>query len=505
MQQPRRSHAKVARNHFYFGIDVTRKQKVAAWLLSACMIYADAAAAVESSVSLPELGDSASATFSTQQEYELGRAWLKLFRSQVQTVSDPLLQDYLEYLIYKLASYSQLKDRRIEVVIIDNPTINAFAAPGGVVGVHNGTFLSADNEAQLASVLGHELAHLSQRHFVRGQEQQQRTMLPTMAAMLGSLVLAATSRGDAGIAAMAATQAASQQAQLRFSRENEQEADRIGMETVVNAGYDANAFASMFENMLAANRFYGRNPPEFLLTHPLTESRVADARNRARDYPRKVYVDNLDFQLMKARVEVQLASNASEALKKFKGRLKGQSRNQEADHYGLTLAYLQSSQPKEARAQLDPLLTEDPHRLAYIVTDAEIDIAMGGAERAAEKLRQQLRVNPDNYPLTMTYANALLKINQPQQAEAVLQAQVKLRPTDPDVWYLLAETHGLAGNIVGVHQARAEYFVLNGVLDKAEKQLSYALPLVKGDNVTTTKIEERIRQIKALKEQMQKM
>lgn len=489
---------------------LVERMRIFARRAGACLLVASLAAggvarAVENTVNLPELGDASSAAFSTQQEYELGRAWLKLFRSQVQTVSDPLLQDYLEYLVYKLASYSQLKDRRLEVVVIDNPTINAFAAPGGVVGVHNGTLLTADNEAQLASVLGHELAHLSQRHFVRGQEQQQKTMIPTMAAMLGSLVLAATTRGDAGIAAMAATQAAAQQNQLRFSRENEQEADRIGMQTLVEAGYDPNSFPSMFENMLSANRFSGRNPPEFLLTHPLTENRVSDARNRARDYPRKVYVDNVDFQLMRARAEVQLASNTSEALKKFKARLKGQSRNLEADHYGLALAYLQASQPKDAREQLDPLLAQDPRRLAYVVTDAEIDMAMGQPERAIEKLQRQLRVNPDNYPLTMTYANALLKANQPQQAEAVLQAQVKLRPNDPAVWYLLAETHGLAGNIVGVHQARAEYFVLNGVLDKAEKQLGYALPLVRGDNVTTTKIEERIKQIKALKEQMQQM
>jgi predicted Zn-dependent protease len=277
------------------------------------------------------------------------------------------------------------------------------------------------------------------------------------------------------------------------------------METLVNAGYDPGSFPAMFENMLAANRFSGRHPPEFLLTHPLTENRVSDARNRARDYPRKVYVDNLDFQLMRARVEVQLASNASEALKKFKGRLKGQSRNEEADHYGLALAYLQAQQVKEARAQLEPLLAKDPRRLAYMVTDAEIDIAMGANERAIEKLQPQLRVNPDNYPLTMIYANALLKANQPQQAEAVLQAQVKLRPNDPDVWYLLAEVHGLAGNIVGVHQARAEYFVLNGLLDKAEKQLGYALPLVRADNVPTTNIDQRMLQIKALKEQMQRM
>ena len=478
---------------------------IASILIAAIFQAGNAGAAQSNGLVLPELGDSTSSTFSSQQEYELGRAWLKMFRSQVKTVSDPLLQDYVEYLVYKLASYSQLKDRRLEVVVIDNPTINAFAVPGGVVGLHNGAFLSADNEAQLASILGHELAHLSQRHFARGVEQQQRSAIPTMAGMLGALVLAATSRGDAGMAAMAATQAAAQQNQLRFSRENEQEADRIGMETLEKADYDPNAFASMFENMLAANRYAGRNPPEFLLTHPLTESRVSDARNRAREYPRKVYVDNLDFQLMRARVEVQLANNNSEALKKFKARLKGQSRNLEADRYGLALAYAQAGQFKEAREQLVPLLQKDSRRMAYVVSDAQFDIAAGDSERAIEKLQAQLRVNPGNYPLAMTYADALLKSNQPQLAEAVLQEQVKLRPTDPTVWYELAETHGLAGNILGVHQARAEYFVLNGVLDKAEQQLNYALKLVQNDSITSTKIEERIRQIKTLKEQIEKM
>jgi predicted Zn-dependent protease len=208
---------------------------------------------------------------------------------------------------------------------------------------------------------------------------------------------------------------------------------------------------------------------------------------------------------MRARVEVQLASNNSEALKKFKARMKGQSRTVEADQYGLALAYMQAGQLKEAREQLTPLLQKDPRRMAYVVSDAQFDINAGEADKAIEKLRTQLRVNPGNYPLAMTYADALLKSNQPQLAETVLQEQVKLRPNDPYVWYELAETHGLAGNILGVHQARAEYFVLNGVLDKAEQQLGYALKLVQNDSITTTKIEERIRQIKTLKEQIEKM
>lgn len=484
---------------------MNRKKIITALLLTGLFAAAPARPA-DSNLQLPELGDGSSSLFSGQQEFELGRAWLKIFRSQVRTVSDPLLQDYLENLVYKLASNSQLKDRRLEVVIVDNPTINAFAVPGGVVGVHNGTFLVAENEAQLASVLGHELAHLSQRHFARGVEQQQRSAIPVMAGLLGALVLAATAHGDAGIAAMTATQAAAQQNQLRFSRENEQEADRIGMETVVKADFDPNAFGTMFENMLASNRFMGRTPPEFLLTHPLTESRVSDARNRARDYPRKVFVDNLDYQLMRARVELQLASNTTEVIKRLKARLSsGKTRSAEADHYGLALAYLQAGQTKEAREHLQPLISKDPWRIAYAVTDAQIDVTAGNLDRAIEKLQQQLRVNPGNHPLAMAYADALVKANQPQKAEAVLEQEAKTRATDPDVWYLLAETDGLAGNIVGVHRARAEYYVLNGVLDKAEQQLGYALPLVKGDNLTTTKIEERIRQIKSLNEQMKKL
>ncbi len=467
------------------------------------------AAPAEQALQLPELGDSTSGLISGEQEHELGRAWLKAFRSQVQTVNDPLLQSYLEDLVYRLASHSQLKDRRLEVVVVDNATMNAFAVPGGVVGVHNGLFLFADNEAQLASVLGHELAHLSQRHFARSVEQQQRASLPTLAGILGALVLAATAGGDAGIAAMTATQAAALQNRLNYSRQNEQEADRIGMETIVEAGYDPNAVASMFDNMMAATRYAGRRPPEFLLTHPLTESRISDARNRARDYPRAMYVDNLDYQLMRARAELQLAPNASEAIKRLRAEIDRSSRSRRnnvvADHYGLALAYLKNSEPEKARAELAPLLAREPDRLAYVIAGAEIDIASGKVEAALARLEKALRISPGNHPLTMAYANALQQAGKPHRAEEVLQQHVKRRPNDPAIWYLLAETHGLAGNIVGVHQARAEYFVLVGALDHATRQLGYALPLVRDNALTTARIEARIREIEQMKDAMAKL
>ena len=476
---------------------------------SLALALAGHAVAAEQELQLPELGDSTSSLISGEQEHELGRAWLKAFRSQVRTIDDPLLQSYLEDLIYRLASHSKLKDRRLEVVVVDNPTMNAFAVPGGVVGVHNGLFLFADTEAQMASVLGHELAHLSQRHFARSVEQQQRSSLPTLAGILGSLVLAATAGGDAGMAAMTATQAAALQNRLNYSRQNEQEADRIGMETIVEAGYDPNAVAAMFDNMMAATRYAGRRPPEFLMTHPLTESRISDARNRARDYPRSMYVDNIDYQLMRVRAELQLSANAAEAIKRFRASLDksgaAQGNDAVADHYGLALAYLKNSEPAKAHAELAPLIARDPDRLAYIIAAADIDITNGKVDAALARLEKALRISPDNHPLTMSYANALLQSKQPQRAEAVLAAHVKRRPNDPAIWYQLAEVHGLAGNIVGVHQARAEYFVLVGALDQATRQLGYALPLVRDNRLATARIEERIREIEKMKDAMGKL
>ena len=456
-------------------------------------------------IALPELGDSSSSTFSLQQEYKLGRAWLMSFRSQVRTVSDPLIQDYIEHIIYDLATYSELKDRRLDVVVVDNPTINAFAVPGGVIGVHNGLLLYAETEAQLATVLAHELAHLSQRHFARSVEQQKRNSIPNMAGLLAGILLAATAGGDAGMAAIAATQAASLQSQLRYSRLHEQEADRIGMQTMERADMDPNAAAAMFENMLKATRYAGSRPPEFLLTHPVTESRVSDARNRARHLPRKVYTDNHNYQLMRARVEVSMHENSKDAVNVFRTKLKQGSKHHEADEYGLILALTRNGQYPEARKRLKPLLENNPGLIAYIIADADLDIQEGLYQDAITKLGNQLAVTPGNHPLTMTLAEALLKSNQPQHAEQILQAHSKIKPNNPDVWYLLAETHGLAGNIVGVHQARAEYFVLNGVLDRAQQQLGYALPLVKGNHLTTVRITERIKQIEQLKQSLKRL
>jgi len=479
--------------------------RIAAQCLAFSILLTSPHSLVADELKLPALGESSSGLFSAEFEHQLGRAWLRVFRSRAPTVNDPLLFDYLEDLTYRLVTHSQLEDRRIELVVIDNPTINAFAVPGGVIGVHNGLLLWAQTEDELSTVLAHEIAHLSQRHFSRGVEFQKRQTPFTLAAMLASLVLMATAGGDAGIAALSATQAAAQDSALRYSRGNEQEADRIGMQTLVAAGMDPHAASSMFERMLQASRYTSsKQIPEFLRSHPLSESRIADTRNRARQYPKQDSAASLEFLLMRARVVNQLASTPAEAIEKFRGELEGTPRSPEAARYGLVIALTASCQTDKALEELDKIWKNSRGRIEYVVADADIEMARNRPISAAKKLAAQLKLTPGNHPVAMSYANALMQGQQSHIAEEVLLAQSKVRPSDPGLWYLLAEVQGLSGNISGLHQSRAEYFILNGALDEAEKQLKYALKLSGNSYQNTAKMNQRLSDILAMREQLKK-
>lgn len=450
----------------------------------------------QAEVELPTLGDTSSVTISPLQERILGQKWLRAYRSQVPTSSDPLVIDYLENLFDRLLPYSQLEHKKIELVVVENKTLNAFAVPGGIIGVHTGLLSYAKTENQLAAVLAHELGHLSQRHYARRLESEKNLMVPMLAGMLAGLVLAANSDSDAGMAAIMGTQAAAQQARLSFSRQNEQEADRIGMQTMVEAGLDPYAASDMFEEMMRANRL-NRRPPEYLLTHPVSERRVADARNRAMKFPQKAYPDNLEYQLMRARVRVDMEETPQMAAKVFKSELDKESDSPDASRYGWALALAKSSQFDQAREALAPLLEKDPGRISYQIMRADIEIAAERYKPALAILDEQLQKHPGNYPLTIRHAEALMKAGSYKESAAILDKMSRTRSNDDYVWYLLAEVNGLAGNILGVHEARAEYFILNGVYDRAAIQLRNALKHTQGNAYRTALVEERLKYTEA--------
>ena len=447
-------------------------------------------------IQLPDLGDTSSIMISPAQEKMLGQRWLRAYRSQVPTSSDPLIINYLEELFAELLPHSQLTDKRIDLIVAENNTLNAFAVPGNIIGIHTGLLMYARTENQLAAVLTHELGHLSQRHYARRLEQQKNMMMPMLAGMLAGLVLAANSNSDAGVAAIMGTQAAAQQASLAFSRQNEQEADRIGMQTIVEAGLDPYGAAEMFEQMVRANRL-NRRPPEYLLTHPVSETRVADARNRAMQYPRRPAANDTEFQLMRTRVRVKAEETPQLAARMFKSELDKESDHPDASRYGWALALTESSQFDAARDALAPLLEKDPTRVTYQIMRADIEIAAERYKTGLEILETQLKQHPDSYPLIIRHAEALMKAGIYQQCADILDLYSRKRSNDDYVWYLLAEVNGLAGNILGVHEARAEYFILNGVYDRAQIQLRNALKMTKGNAYRTALLEERLKYVEA--------
>lgn len=429
---------------------------------------------------LPSLGDGSSSIVSPAMEKQIGRAFLKQINAVVPTIDDPILKYYVSRHIADLTQYSQLQEKVLEVVLIDSPAVNAFAAPGGVVGINLGLLLTAEDVHEYSSVVAHELAHLSQRHFARGIEEQREAMLPTMASLIAAIAIGMAAGGDAGMAAMSASQAAAQSSQLRYSRSRETEADRIGMNTLANAGMDPDGMARMFDRMGRAYRYSSR-PPEFLLTHPLSETRVADAKTQALKYPRKRYTDSPDYVLARMRAMVHYAASPEVAVKQFRKQVQ-EDPDSSAAQYGLALALSRAGEHEEAVPMADALFASAPDRLLFVAAYAEFLTAAGEYDQALTLLERQLLLNPDNPPLAMLYADALAKNEEYDIAEDILKRQSALRPNDIDVWYHLAEVSGQAGDIIEVHRARAEFFALHGAYNRAIQHLEYARRLVSREN-----------------------
>lgn len=452
---------------------------------------------VQAQVNLPTLGNSMSGTITNQQEYEFGRELLRSMRRETKVLNDPLLEEYISSLSFKLAAKSELSDHRLEFLLIDSEALNAFAAPGGIIGVNAGLFVHAKNEGQFASVLAHELAHLSQRHYARRVENQRNNALPNLAATIASLVIMATVDGDAGQAALATTQAISIDGQLRFSRSNEQEADRIGIRTLYNAGFDPADMGEMFEQMMRASSF-SRRPPEFMSTHPLDENRIADSVNRANNYPLVQYVQDVEYLLMQQRVKSYYEDNHQSALSVLEDKLPRLNGSEaDAARYGIALHQVETGQYISASQTMDVLLHKDPTRITYVMLQADIAREAEDYVLALDILEENLKISPDNHPLTMNYAETLIAAGRFEEAAKILNHQSTLRPNDINLWFLLTEVQGRLGNISEVHQAKAEYYFATGELGRARDQLNFALTLEK-DRLAIAHIQQRIEDIRTI-------
>lgn len=451
---------------------------------------------------LPIIGDSSSSVISIASEYNLGRLYMAQLRRTLPEYIDPVSQDYSEHLVYRLSEFSELSDRRLEIALIDEKSVNAFAAPGGIIGINAGLIFHADTEGQLASVLSHELAHLSQRHFARRMQRQKDRSLANSLMILGSIALAgATSNPNA---LLVGQQAITQQ-NLSFSRGDEQEADRIGFKNMVSAGFDPKSTSYMFEKLQSLSRLSGSNELEFLRSHPLTKNRIADAQSRAQGFENKNYRNSLDYDLVRNRTIVHFSEVPRQAVTIFQKELTDSSDEREKleAYYGLALAYSRDNKHSQALNSMRQALEMDSENLMLQIGLLELHIEAENYFEAEALASSLLSTNPYNHPISMLYNRVLMNKGDYKLGEKILKDLTLKRPKDPQVWYWLAEVQGLDKNVIGLHLSRAEYFFLTGSYETSIKHLRMALDLT-GNNFQLTesihnKIERSHKSIEALK------
>ncbi|NCX30602.1 MAG: M48 family peptidase, partial [Proteobacteria bacterium] len=441
---------------------------------------------------LPELGDRVSGAVSSFEEKAIGKEFLKQIYFQAPLISDPLIKEYTELLIYRLSEYSEVKDRQFNILIIDDSSLNAFAAPGGIIGVNGGLFLNADNEGQFASVMAHELAHLSQRHFARNILSTQDRSLASSLTMISSIALAILSNNPN---AMAVGPALLQTQSLRYSRLFEKEADRVGFGNLVRAGYNPKSMGEMFENMNNLRRLAGETPPEFLLTHPLSSSRISDALNAAEgmseDGTKK---DSLEYSLIRARLKVFYEKIPLQSVQYFQALVN--ENPSDANIYGLALALSTNNQSEESIKYINTLINKYPKNLFLNTSKVEILTEGKNYKDALFVANTFLEIAPKNYPLTIAKSKLLLEMGEYFESEEIIRDQLLRRNEDPQLWLLLSEIQRNSKNIIGYHQSRAEYFLLLGQNEEALSQLEFALSLTKNNFQVSERIMNQIVNIK---------
>ncbi|TDT42961.1 putative Zn-dependent protease [Halospina denitrificans] len=441
---------------------------------------------------LPTLGGSG--LLAEQQEEEIGQRVLVQLRRNAPLLSDPVLTEYLENTLYQIIPHAPMEDRSISIVAIDDPSLNAFAVPGNVVGVHAGLFLSAQSEHEFAAVMAHEIAHLSQRHYARRLEQQERSTPLTIAGILAGIILTAATGSQAGIATIAGTQALAIDTMLRHSRAHEQEADRLGLELLAEAGYDPAGMPAMFERMLRQARLQGNRPPEYLSTHPLTESRVSDTRARVKDYrDQESYGEDLAYHLVRNRLRVRYTNDLGNAEGLFRQQFeKSEGQARAAARYGLAYTLIEAGRPDEAIPHLEALLADNE---GYIIYAAELGRALresGDHRKAITLLEKHLERNPGNLTLSRTLADTHMEANDPDRAARLYERIAQEYGDDPTLWKDLAEAHGRAGNVIEVHRARGERSLLLGDPRVAVREFRQALDRAGSSHTRIEVLRERL-------------
>ncbi len=445
---------------------------------------------------LPDLGEASQVTLSPQMERRIGESIMRDVRYRDPTyVDDAEINAYINRLGTALGAASPEPSYAFEFFVVHDATLNAFAMPGGFIGVHTGLLLAAQSESELAGVLAHEISHVTQHHIARMLGKQSDAQLTALVAFAVA-ILAGRSNPDIASAAMVTGQAASIQTQLNYSRDFEREADRIGLSTLERSGFDVRGMGTFFERLQKQSRLYENNAPGYLRSHPLTTERIADMDNRIQLLRYKQVPDSLEFQFVRAKLKAQ-DNSPREAVTEFETQLRDKKyASRAAAHYGLARAQLRAKDYAAAErevAVLRELKVASPmiEVLAADIKRAQGDIA--GALRIYREARQRYQLD-----IAIIYAQieTLLEDKQPQEALKTANAALQFYPSDATLHGLEARSYAALGKRLQQHRAQAELYAQQGLLTEAIEQLQLAQKAPDGDFFEHSRVDARLRELR---------
>lgn len=443
-------------------------------------------------INLPDMGSPADAILNTSEEAQIGRMIMRDIRGSGQVVEDPLVTEYLNDIGGRIAAQTNDGDHSFTFFAVDDPRINAFALPGGYIGVHTGLLEASRNEDEVAGVLAHEVAHVTQRHIARAIHANSRQSLLTTAMMLGAIIVAAAGGNSEAVqGAMAVAQGTAAQQQINFTRTNEYEADRVGIAALADAGFDPYGMASFFDVM---SRQQTSNPemraPEFMRTHPVTTARIAEARNRARTYPQIRSDDSTSYGIARTRIIVAQFDTPAEAVAYFEGR--DYENQNDIQRYGRAVAYQRAGDHYSALPIFEELLEKDKSVIAYHIGVGQTKVALDHYDDAIETFETALELFPRNVPLVIEYGDRLLELGQAKKAHAMLLDLMNNVPPTPEQVRLIARAASLAGENAEAYYYLSEYRLMIGDLTGGIGYLQEALRLPELQEIQRARFEARI-------------
>jgi predicted Zn-dependent protease len=455
------------------------------------------AAAQSPGSDLPDIGTPASTTLSLIDEYKIGLMIVRSLRDAGQIVEDPEVTEYLQALGMRLASNAHEGAHRFTFFAIKDSGINAFALPGGFIGVNAGLVTATRSEGELAGVLAHEIAHVTQRHIARSIQNAGRANLASAAAILAAVLIGATTGmpSDAVLGTVTAAQGLAAQSQINFTRSNESEADRVGIGILATSGFDPVAMPEFFWTMQQRSGSAGKNIPDLLRTHPVTTERIAETRDRANQYERPRTPDSTSYTLIRERLNVDTLPPEAAFRDLYPNARNADYPSTDGEQYGRALALLRAGLPGEAIPVLQALRDRRPDVTLFHTALGQAELAAGRIPASRATLEHAMELFPRNVPVTVRYAEALMRDGDPKRAHIVLLDLFNNVPPSAEQARYTALAANAAGDVADAYYYMSEYHVISGDLMLAIGQLRLAQAVPGLNSVQRERFDARIREL----------